>query len=73
MEEERPIIATVVVTHRLPKCVIAKINGQAHQFPDLNAVFRQALALQDGNGQSVDEERAPRNRPEWAWQPSMEL
>ncbi|MBN1658005.1 MAG: hypothetical protein JXA93_06360 [Anaerolineae bacterium] len=73
MEQERQIVATIIVTHYLPRCVIAKVNGQAHQFPDLSAVFRQALALQDHNGQGVDKERAPRNRPEWAWQPSMEL
>ena len=47
MEQDRPIIATIVVTHQLPRCVIAKVNGQAHWFPDLAAVFRAALALQD--------------------------
>lgn len=73
MENERRIMATIVVTHQLPRCVIAKVNGQARWFPDLSAVFRQALVLQDNNGQDLDGPTAPRDRPEWAWQPSMEM
>ena len=47
MENDRRIIATIVVTHNLSKGIIAKVNGRARWFPDLAAVFRAALALQD--------------------------
>ena len=73
MEQDRQIVATIVVTHQLPRCVIAKVNGQARWFPDLSAVFRHALALQDHHGRDRQAEKAPRSRPEWAWQSSMEL
>jgi hypothetical protein len=48
MEKNRPIVATIVVTHQLPRGIIAKVNGQAQWFPNLAALFRTALTIQDG-------------------------
>ncbi len=47
MNNESPIVGTIVVTHRLPRGVIARVNGQQHTFGSLEAVFRAALALLD--------------------------
>jgi len=47
MEDNRPIVGTIVVTHHLPQGTVARVNGQVQWFPNLAAVFRAALALQD--------------------------
>ena len=56
MDSEHQIIGIIVVTHRLARGIIAKVDGQARWFPNLAAVFRAALALQDASGHE-------RNRP----------
>ncbi len=43
----RPEVGTIVVTHRLPTGVIARIDGQTRRFRSLDAVFCAALALLD--------------------------
>ena len=45
MTNRSPIVGTIVVTHRLPRGVIARVDGQARWFRNLEAVFRAALAL----------------------------
>jgi hypothetical protein len=47
MNTESPIVGTIVVTHRLPRGVIAQIDGQTRWFRSLDAVFRAALAQLD--------------------------
>lgn len=47
MNNQSPIVGTIVVTHRLPRGVIARIDGQTRWFRSLDAVFRAALALLD--------------------------
>jgi len=47
MNNESPIVGTIVVTHRLPRGVIAQVDGQPRWFRSLDAVFRAALALLD--------------------------
>jgi hypothetical protein len=47
MNTENPIVGTIVVTHRLPRGVIARVDGQTRWFRSLDAVFRAALALLD--------------------------
>jgi hypothetical protein len=47
MNNESPIVGTIVVTHRLPRGVIARVDGQTRWFRSLDAVFRAALALLD--------------------------
>jgi hypothetical protein len=46
MEDNRPITGTIVVMHKLPRGILARVNGQMQWFPDLAAVFRAALTLQ---------------------------
>ena len=47
MEDNRPITGTIVVMHKLPRGILAQVNGQMQWFPDLAAVFRAALTLLD--------------------------
>ena len=47
MEDNRPITGTIVVMHKLPRGILARVNGQVRWFPDLAAVFRAALTLLD--------------------------
>jgi hypothetical protein len=47
MTTESPIVGTIVVAHRLPRGVIARVDGQTRWFRSLDAVFRAALALLD--------------------------
>ena len=47
MNNQSPIVGTIVVTHRLPRGVIARVDGQTRWFRGLDAVFRAALALLD--------------------------
>jgi len=47
MNNQSPIVGTIVVTHRLPRGVIVQVDGQTRWFRSLDAVFRAALALLD--------------------------
>lgn len=47
MTTESPIVGIIVVTHRLPRGVIAQVDDQTRWFRSLDAVFRAALALLD--------------------------
>ena len=47
MNNQSPIVGTIVVTHRLPRGIIARVDGQTRWFRSLDAVFRAALALLD--------------------------
>jgi len=47
MNNESNIVGTIVVTHRLPRGIIAQVDGQTRWFRSLEAVFRAALALLD--------------------------
>ena len=47
MNNQSPIVSAIVVTHRLPRGVIARVDGQTRWFRSLDAVFRAALALLD--------------------------
>jgi hypothetical protein len=47
MNNQSPIVSAIVVTHRLPRGVIARVDGQTRWFRSLDAVFRTALALLD--------------------------
>jgi hypothetical protein len=47
MNTENPIVGIIVVTHRMPRGVIAQVDGQTRWFRSLDAVFRAALALLD--------------------------
>ena len=58
MNNQSPIVGTIVVTHRLPRGVIARVDGQTRWFPSLDAVFRTALALLDAEVEAtVPQER----------------
>jgi hypothetical protein len=58
MNNESPIVGTIVVTHQLPRGIIAQVDGQTRWFRSLDAVFRAALALLD----AAVETSAPQER-----------
>jgi len=58
MNNQSPIVGTIVVTHRLPRGIIAQVDGQTRWFRSLEAVFRAALALLD----AAVETTVPRER-----------
>jgi hypothetical protein len=49
--DQSPIVGTIIVTHKTPHGVLAKVDGQAPVFPNRNAVFRAAVELLDARAQ----------------------
>jgi hypothetical protein len=57
MTKTTPIVGAIEVIQRGPAGIAALVDGQRHDFPDLDAVFRTAVRL-------LDEKTQPRVRSE---------
>ena len=57
MNDSAPILGTIKVERDGPFGIAATVNGRRRSFPNLEAVFRAAVCLLDG------EEREPPRRP----------
>jgi hypothetical protein len=48
MTQSPPIVATITVTHDDARGVTALVDGKAHHFPDIQALFTAVRLLEQG-------------------------